>query len=269
MIVPLTRDVVRYCAAEPSPADRALAADTYGLLRTVARRINLTDLALLAAERGLRAAERSEDPVRVATARWNLAHALLGLGEHASALEVAREAASRIGPASGREVAAITGALWLTAAVARARSGDAFGALRWIEEHAAPLADRTGETNVGRTCFGPVNVGMHMMNIELEQGQAASALAMADRVDASALASRERHTTWALDLARGHVLQHDPGAAMLYLLQAEITGAEDLRFNPDAHTILNRVVHRARPALRTQAISLTRRLNLEGTILSS
>lgn len=266
--VPLVKDVVRYYGSTDSPDDHSLAADTYGLLRTVARRINRSDLALLAAERGLRAAEQTGEPVRVATARWNLAHALLGLGEHDSAQDVARGAISRIGPPKDRDVAAITGALWLTAATARARSGDTFGALNWIEEHAAPIASTCGETNVGRTCFGPVNVAMHVMSIELAGGRVTSALATADRIDASALASHERRTTWALDLANGHMIEHDPGTAMLYLLQAEATGAEDLRYNPDAHTILRRVVNKSRPALRAQAIALTKRLDLEGSVLS-
>lgn len=269
LIVPLVEDAVRYGAVAAGTEDFSLLTDAYGLLRTIARRINRNDLALLAAERGLRTAERSEDPVRVASSRWNLAHALLGLGEHASAQEVAQETIHHIGPLMNRELSAITGALWLTAATARARSGDTFGALQLIDERATSLADMTGETNVGKTCFGPVNVAMHVMNIELEGGRAGSALAMADRLDVSPLASRERHTTWALDLARGHVIQHDPGTAMVYLLQAEASGPEDLRYNIDAHETLRRVLRRSRPALRTQAISLIRRLGLEETVLSN
>lgn len=268
LIVPLLGDVVRYCTTGTSPQDCSLAVDTYGLLRTVARRINHKDLALLAADRGIRAAEQSGDPVRVGTARWNLAHALLGLGEHGLAEDVARAAISQLGPPNGGEVAAIAGALWLTAATAKARSGDHFTAVDWINEHAAPLAAATGETNVGRTCFGPVNTAMHVMSIELGGGQVRSALATADRIDPSALASRERHITWALDLAHGHVIQHDPGAAIVYLLQAEAVGAEDLHYNPDAHEILRRVLHRARPTLRAQAVALTKRLDLEEAVLS-
>ncbi|WP_061082956.1 hypothetical protein, partial [Nocardiopsis alborubida] len=250
------------------PEDQRLAADAYGLLRTVARRINRKELALLAADRGIRAAERSCDPVRLATARWNNSHALLALGEHRAAQEVALAAISEVSSVESRDASAITGALWLTAAVTQARSGDKFTALEWINDRAAPLAEKTGETNVGRTCFGPSNVALHAVSIELEDGQAASALSLADRIDTSPLASRERHTTWSLDLARGHILRFDPGAAMLYLLQAETTGAEDLRYNSDAHDTLRRVLHQARPSLRTQAVGLTRRLGIEESILA-
>lgn len=53
----------------------------------------------------------------VATAQWNLPHALLGLGEHASAQGVALGVICAMERPSSREVAAITGALWLTAAI--------------------------------------------------------------------------------------------------------------------------------------------------------
>lgn len=268
LIAPLIREVTQYCSQSTGSDDQRLAADAYGLLRTVARRTNHKELALLAADRGNRAAERSCDPVRLATARWNSSHALLALGEHSAAKEVALDAISQVASTTNRGAGAITGALWLTAAVAQARSGNKFTALEWINDRASPLAEKTGETNVGRTCFGPSNVALHAVSIELEDGQAASALTLADRFDTSSLASRERHTTWSLDLARGHILRFDPGAAMLYLLQAETTGAEDLRYNSDAHDTLRRVLHRARPSIRTQAVGLTRRLGIEEVILA-
>lgn len=268
LIAALVKDVTQYCTTSADPHSQRLAADAYGLLRTVARRINRKELALLAADRGIRAAEQARDPVRLATAHWNSSHALLALGEHDAAQEVSFNAISDVSSTRSRDAEAITGALWLTAAVAQARTGDKFTALKWINDRAAPLAERTGETNVGRTCFGPANVALHTVSIELEDGQASSALTLADRIDTSSLASRERRTTWSLDLARGHILRFNPGAAMLYLLQAETSSAEDLRYNSDAHDTLRRVLHQARPALRSQAVGLTRRLGVEEAVLA-
>jgi transcriptional regulator with XRE-family HTH domain len=69
-----------YWSEDEGPERRAMqccAADLYGLLRTVAKRVGRGDLALLVADRAIRAAEAADDPHRLAAARWNLAHVLL------------------------------------------------------------------------------------------------------------------------------------------------------------------------------------------------
>lgn len=54
-----------------------LSADLHFLLRTFTKRIGRTDLSLLAADRGLAAAEEADDPLRIAAAQWNPGHILL------------------------------------------------------------------------------------------------------------------------------------------------------------------------------------------------
>lgn len=73
------------------------AADLYGLLRTVTKRVNRLDLALLVADRAIRTAEAADDPLRLAAARWNLAHVLLASGEAEGAETVVMAAAIRHG----------------------------------------------------------------------------------------------------------------------------------------------------------------------------
>lgn len=270
LIPGLIGDVVRVCETgrTAGTVEQRLAADAYTLLRTVARRINRPDLALVAADRGRRAAELADDPIRLAGARWNLAHALLAQQEPQTAEEIALAAIAELRPGGDRDTLAMTGALWLTAAVAAARCRRKFVALERVEEHAALLAERTGETNVGRAAFGPANVALHLVSIELEDGQAANALAVADRIDPAPMASRERHTTLALDLARGHALRFEAGASLLHLLQAERTSPEELRYNPAAHDTIRRVFHRARPSLRSQVTGLAQRVGIEEQIVA-
>ncbi|GAA1748816.1 helix-turn-helix transcriptional regulator [Streptomonospora arabica] len=270
LIPGLIGDVVATCDAPASndPAEQHVAADAYALLRTVARRINRPDLALVAADRERRAADRTDDAIRLASADWNLAHALLGQGEPHTAEEVALAAASGLERCTTRDGMAMSGALWLTAAVAAARRRDKFTAVERIESHADPRAAKTGETNVGRTAFGPTNVAMHVLSIELEDGQAGNALAVADGIDPAPLASRERRTTLFLDLARAHALRFDPGAALLHLLQAERSSAEELRYNPAAHETVRRVFQRARPSMRTQVRELAQRVGIEQHIIT-
>ncbi|MBV2366204.1 phosphotransferase family protein [Streptomonospora nanhaiensis] len=153
---------------------------------------------------------------------------------------------------TGTEASAMSGALWLTSAVAAARRGKRALAVERVRDRAAPLAQTTGETNIGRTAFGPTNVALHLVSIALENGRAGEALDLADRIDPTPLASRERRITYALDIARGYALRREPGAALLYLGQAESAGSEEIRYNPGAHDTLRRVYQCARPSMRSQ-----------------
>ncbi|MFE3101921.1 helix-turn-helix domain-containing protein [Nocardia tengchongensis] len=74
----------------------AIVGDMYGLLRTVTRRVGRSDLSYLVADRGIRAAEESDDPIRLAVARWNLGHTLLISDEHDAAMELAQVGAAAV-----------------------------------------------------------------------------------------------------------------------------------------------------------------------------
>ncbi|MEU3351017.1 helix-turn-helix transcriptional regulator [Streptomyces sp. NPDC037389] len=92
-----------------------VAADLCFLLRSYLRRTGRTDLCLLAADRGLRAAEDSDDPIRIAAAEWNLGHALLASGEPDGAEQVVMRAIGELSAGRGNdpERIAMVGALHL------------------------------------------------------------------------------------------------------------------------------------------------------------
>ena len=68
-------------AAEPGARreSQGCAADLYGLLRTVTKRIGRVDLSLLAADRAVRCAEVADDPLRLGAAHW-ITHGSVGRG---------------------------------------------------------------------------------------------------------------------------------------------------------------------------------------------
>jgi transcriptional regulator with XRE-family HTH domain len=240
------------------------AADLYFLLRTFTKRIGRTDLSLLAADRGLRAAEDADDPLRIATARWNLGQVLLTIGEPGVAEEVTIKAAEELRPAEDRDLerTALSGALWLVAAVAAARNGDAWTARERIRQHAHAAAMRTGEGNVLWTVFGPVNTSLHAISIEMDTGEASEALRLADNVDVSQCPSIERRVTFALDMARCYDQRHDDTGVVLYLLTAEQESPEDLRYNPLARDLVRGLLRRARPSLAPKVRNLAERIQL-------
>lgn len=242
----------------------AISTDLYGLLRTVTRRVGRSDLSYLVADRGLRAAEDSDDPIRLAIARWNLGHTLLISGEFEAAIELATTAADCVVADAGTvpTALAMVGALQLVTAVAQARAGRLWDARDRLAD-VYPLAVQSrGTGDVGHTMFGTLNVGLHSVAVELQAGDAIEALRIADQLDASECPSVERRFTLALDLARAYELRRQETGTLLHLLDAEHFAPEDLQHNPAAHDMVRRLLHSTRSAHRNQAARLAVRLGV-------
>lgn len=242
-----------------------LAADLYFLLRTFCKRVGQLDLSLLVADRAARAAEAAGDPLRMAAAKWNLGHVLLADNQPEAAEDVTIRAAEELEPRLAKadpRLTALYGALYLVAAMAAVRKGDAWTARARLREKARPAADRAGEGNVCWTVFGPVNVGLHEVSLEMEAGEATEALRLADRIDATRSPSVERRVTFMLELARCYDQRREDPAVLLHLLNAEREAPEDLRFNLLARDLVRGLVKRARPSYASEARDLAVRIGL-------
>jgi transcriptional regulator with XRE-family HTH domain len=242
-----------------------ISADLYFLLRTFTKRIGRTDLSLLVADRGVLAAEAADDPVRMAAAKWNLGHILLAQGQPDGAEDVAIHAAeelARVTAEGDLDARAVAGALWLVAVVAAVRSNDPWTARDRLRENAWPAAQLTGDTNVMWTVFGPTNVKLHAVSVEMEMGEAAEALRLADDLDMSASPSLERKTTFALEVARCYEQRRDDPGVFLHLVSAEASGPEDMRYNTLARDLVHGLLKRARPTYAPQVRELARRIDL-------
>ncbi|MFW6724342.1 helix-turn-helix domain-containing protein [Streptomyces sp. MAR4 CNY-716] len=238
------------------------AADLYGLLRSYCRRNGRLDLALMVADRAIRAAEDADDPIRIAAAQWNLGHVLLSQpGAADEAQEVALHAAEELRQAPAiDEAAAMRGALELVAVVADAMQRRWWDARRRLEDKAAPLADRAGEGNPMWTVFGPTNVGLHALSIEMLAGEAADGLHLADQVDTSVMPSRERRFTFGLEVARCYDLRREDAAVLVHLLDLEELAPEDLQRSLLARDMITGLQRRVRPTYQRQVTALAERL---------
>jgi transcriptional regulator with XRE-family HTH domain len=251
----------RYRADDDQARRRAVqrcAVDLYGLLRTVAKRMGRIDLSLLVADRAIRAAEAADDPYRLAAARWNLAHVLLAEHEAEGAEAVAMQAADTMRPlsqADDLDAAALYGALVLLGSVTSVRQGEVWTARRRIGE-AASLAARTGERNVCWTAFGPTNVAMHAMSVEIEAGETAEALRLAEQINHGRSPSIERRVAFLLEQAKGYEQRRDYASTLLLLQTANREAPEDVTHRPAAHRLVNIVVHRARRGVAAEAARL-------------
>lgn len=243
---------------------KGCAADLYSLVRTVTKRLGRFDLSLLAADRAVRAAEAADDVLRLGVAQWNLAQVLLADGKPEGAEMIAMRAADTLRPhmtEGETDAAAVYGALLLIGAVAVARQGDTWAAHSRLRE-AAPLADRTGECNTLWTAFGPTNVAMYAVTVEIEAGEVAEGLRLAEQIDHKHSPSIERWVAFLLDQAKGYEQRRDYATALLLLHTAEREAPEDMQYRPAAHAILRTVIQHGRRSVATEATQLAVRVGL-------
>jgi hypothetical protein len=156
----------------------------------------------------------------------------------------------------------MAGALWLVSAVAAVRNNDPWTARDRLRDKALPAARVTGDTNVMWTVFGPTNVGLHAVSVEMEMGEAGEALRLADDVDIAGTPSLERKTTFALEIARCYEQRRDDPGVFLHLVNAESSGPEDMRYNTLARDLVHGLLKRARPTYAPQVRALAQRIDL-------
>lgn len=240
------------------------ASDLYGLLRSYCRRSGRLDLSLMVADRARRAAEDADDPIRLAAAQWNLGHCLLSQpGGTQEADEVARLAVDELRAVpESTDRAAMQGALELVRVVADAQSKKWWDARERLHKKATPLGETAGDSNTMWTVFGPTNIHLHALSIEMLAGHSAEGLRLADEVDISRLPSRERQFTFTLDLARCYDLRRDDAAVLVHLLDLEKLSSEDMARSSLAVDLVTGLLHRVRPTYRRQVSNLADRLGI-------
>lgn len=265
-LVERIESALRASAADDEKDRRALhgcAADLYGLLRTVTKRTGRNDVSLLVADRAVRAAETADQPLRIAAARWNLTQVLLADEQTEAAESVAIHAADDLRPlaADDLDAVALRGSLLLIAAIAAARQGHGWIARDRLRD-VAPLAALTGERNTAWTAFGPTNVAMYAVSVEMETGEVVEGLRLAQQVNHLTSPSIERLVAFLLDQARGYQQRRDYSSAFLLLTTAEREAPEDIEHRPAAHAILRAVIECGRRPVAAEAARLATRIGL-------
>ncbi|MET9979803.1 hypothetical protein ACFYOI_26335 [Streptomyces microflavus] len=109
--------------------------------------------------------------------------------------------------------------------------------------------------------FGPTNVMLHAVNVEMTDGDATEGLRLADRIDTTQMPSRERQFTFGLEVARCYDLRRH-AAVLVHLLELEQLAPEDLQHSPLGRQLVTSLLGRARPTYRPQATGLAQRLQL-------
>ncbi len=219
-------------------AAQATLAHLYNAASSVAKSLGSFELAGIAADRAVKVADATGDPLLGGAAAYRLANVLLSARQFAPARAVAVGAADRLRPVmtASRSHTAMWGALLATAALAAARAHAAAEA--WELLGASRVAgDLLGTEHADLfSIFGPANWLIHAVNVAADLGDAGEAIRRAGQVQPRSLPPflAERRTFLLLGRARGHCLRGDAASAAAALLDAEQAAPEEVRTNPDA-----------------------------------
>jgi transcriptional regulator with XRE-family HTH domain len=256
---------VRQPDSDRRRAANRLLAETYQCVGFAMANTGRSDLAWIAADRGILAAKQSEDHLMVAASSRLLAHALLAMGRHDKAQQVAVTALTTLEPGLGNARPAqlsIYGALLQTSAVVAARRGDRAGANGFLAE-ASVIARRLGEDrNDFWTVFGPTNVAIHRASVAVELGDAGRVVEQAQAIDPSRLPSLERRAHHLLDLAQGYGQWRKDHQALDALLHAERLAPQEVHQQPTVQRLVVELLHRERRTTKPQLRELATRVGV-------
>jgi transcriptional regulator with XRE-family HTH domain len=208
-----------------------LLALSYQAAASVLTKLGEADLAWMAAERGLGAAQESGNHAIVGSLFRSVAFALLATGRFRPAMQLVDAGAAFLQShlADDRpDLQSVYGTLFLVGAMAASRFQDRATTCAYLQE-AHGAADRlAADSNHLWTAFGPTNVMIHRVNTAMELGDVQVALDLAPDLDTTRMPV-ERRVRHLLDLSRAYNIAGRRDAALTTVLDAEQLAPEQVR----------------------------------------
>jgi transcriptional regulator with XRE-family HTH domain len=245
----------------------AVSAETYHLAAMALKKFGENELAWIAADRGILAADRAEAPLLMAVSARAVGQVFMSAGRLDEAESVSTAALTTLEPRLGNaspEHLSVYGALLLTRAIIAARKNDRATADQFIREAEATARRLGQDRNDFWTIFGPTNVAIHAVSVDVELGDPAAGLRKAPSVDPSRLSPElvERRVYHMIDLARSYAQQRNDAAAVLTLLEAERAAPEEVRYHVIVPEMLRELLKRERRAATPGLRSLAARVGV-------
>ncbi|MGW7073048.1 helix-turn-helix transcriptional regulator [Streptomyces sp. NPDC054855] len=248
-------------------AAQGLLAQTYSLAQFFIAYQPDSSLLWRVAERGMIAAQESEDPHTVGVASWLMAQAHRDSGpRHFDAADAvnlqALQLLEPLLPDAGDDVLAIAGALRFElgyTAARRRETGTAWA--HW--DTANNMASRL-EVDYYHpvTSFSQAIMGAHAVTVAVELHQGAESVRQAARADEHAIRSRPRRARHRIEEARGYALDNQPDVALATLEKAHRSAPETIRYNGYARSIIIEAVESPQAPRRRRASQLATEIGL-------
>jgi hypothetical protein len=209
-------------------------------------KIGESDISWLAAERAMRAADESEDPLVLASASRAGTHALLANGRYGDAMDLGHTAASWLRTrvqATDPAAISLLGMIFLRAAVAAARHQDRATADDLLNQAEVLASSLGSDENYWKTGFGPTNVALHKLSAALDLGDVQYVITHGE-INVAQLPV-ERGVTHRVDLARAYSLAGHDDDSFAELVVAERTSPQLVHNNPRVRDTLRDLLKRA------------------------
>jgi hypothetical protein len=254
------------------PANDTLARLTalthlYNAASSLAKSLGSFELAGIAADRAVQAADRTGDPLLAGAAAYRMANVLLSAGHLDSARAAAVSAADRLRPAMTATAShtSMWGALLATAAQAAARGHAVAEAWELLGASKVAADLLPAEQADLFSVFGTASWQIHAVSIAADTGDGTEAIRRASLISPRRLPPflAERRTFLLLSTARGYALRSEVASAAETLLEAEQAAPEEVRQSAEARSLLWSL----RPGSRGRAGVLLRELEARMTTM--
>lgn len=148
-------------------------------------------------------------------------------------------------------------------AVAYARTGDPWRGRDLLRDKASLIAERIGEgQRYHNVFFGPTNVAIHAVCVELENGDPGEALRAANKVEITHIASTERQYAHLIHVARCCELKCNDTAVLVHLKMAEKVRPQAFVYRHEPRQMLTTLVRRAKPTYASEVREFASRIGL-------
>lgn len=246
---------------------QAVLAETYSLAQFFLAYQPDSSLLWRVAERGMVAAQESEDGHAIATAAWLLAQAHRDAGPRNfdAADEINCAAVDYLRPLlpdADDRVLAIAGALDFElgyTAARRGASGEAWG--HWDEAH-RKARRLPADYYHPITSFGQAIMGAHALTVAVELHAGGESVRQAAKADAAVIPSHPRRARHRIEEARGYQLNGQPDVALATLEKANEAAPETIRYNGYARRIILEESEAKSPERRQRAAELATKVGL-------
>ncbi|MFF4366092.1 helix-turn-helix domain-containing protein [Streptomyces sp. NPDC001594] len=265
----LIRDAQASVRQTETVADREAAqarlAETYFLAQFFCAYQPDAPLVWRVAERGMTAAQDSEDPHAIGLAAWLTTQAHRDSAHYEAADAVTLETLRYLTPLlpdATTDVRAVAGALTVEAGLTAARRGETGTA--WHHWDQARLLAETLPPAYFHpvTSFSRAVIGAHAVTVAVELHAGGESVRQSARAEAEAIPSRPRRARHRIEQARAYHLDAQPDVALATLAQAHETAPDTIRYNGYARRIILEETEAKSPSRRRRASDLATRLGI-------
>ncbi|GAA0389499.1 helix-turn-helix transcriptional regulator [Streptomyces luteireticuli] len=217
------------------------------------------------ADRGMVAAQESEDPHAIGIAAWLTvqAHRDSGHAHFDAADAVNRDTLAFLEPLTpdtGDDVRAVVGALQFEAGYTAARRGESGTAWAWWEKAHALAESLPAHYYHPVTSFSRAVMSAHAVTVAVELHAGGESVRQATAADAHTIPSRPRRARHRIEEARGYQLDGQPEAALATLAKAHESAPDTVMYNGYARRIVLEETEAKSPARRQRASELAVKL---------